>query len=330
MVWSVWTGRRANDGDLALVETADNSPRAYKELACRRGILNDMAWPHVVLADGRVYCKDRGGRLRCFALSPEARAESGRAITQEPSGARPTVVVAGALDETRLATEWDGGQKDAVFSWRQGYGRRKAAGSFARSARRISLSSEGDAGLDALGRMSFQGAGSFSCAAAAGPLLVACGRSGEFTLEAVITPANVTQTGPARVLSFSRDPYLRNFTLGQEGDKLLVRLRTDPADKNGMKHESDVGKVKKGVPLHVIVSFRDGELAAYVNGKRTLQQKVSGRLSSWDPHYQFLFGNEADGGRGWSGLVHAVAYSSAFVDERAAAARFGRMAAKTK
>jgi outer membrane protein assembly factor BamB len=58
----------ADNGDLMLVETANRSPDKFRTLAQRRGILRTDAWPHVVLADGRLYCKDRAGNLVCLAV----------------------------------------------------------------------------------------------------------------------------------------------------------------------------------------------------------------------------------------------------------------------
>ena len=58
----------ANSGDLALVESADRSPSAYKELASKHGLGEAKAWPHVVIAGGRIFCKDRAGNLSSFAL----------------------------------------------------------------------------------------------------------------------------------------------------------------------------------------------------------------------------------------------------------------------
>jgi outer membrane protein assembly factor BamB len=55
-------------GDLVLAETALRSPTAYTELAARRGLFPSEAWPHIILADGRLYCKDRLGNLVCFEL----------------------------------------------------------------------------------------------------------------------------------------------------------------------------------------------------------------------------------------------------------------------
>jgi outer membrane protein assembly factor BamB len=56
-------------GTLALVDSAGHSPKAARELVRIEGLSAADCWPHVVLAAGRVYCKDREGRLICFAKS---------------------------------------------------------------------------------------------------------------------------------------------------------------------------------------------------------------------------------------------------------------------
>jgi outer membrane protein assembly factor BamB len=56
------------NGKLALVETAKRSPKAYKETAVRDHIFAAAAWPHVALADGRLYCRDRDGNLACIPV----------------------------------------------------------------------------------------------------------------------------------------------------------------------------------------------------------------------------------------------------------------------
>ena len=54
-------------GTLALVDTAQHSPAAYRALARIEGLADGDCWPHVVLAGGRIYAKDRQGKLMCFA-----------------------------------------------------------------------------------------------------------------------------------------------------------------------------------------------------------------------------------------------------------------------
>jgi outer membrane protein assembly factor BamB len=63
----IWTGR----GTLTLVETAKRSPSAYQRLFQTQLLEQTDAWPHVVLADGRLFCKDRAGNLVCLSLRHE-------------------------------------------------------------------------------------------------------------------------------------------------------------------------------------------------------------------------------------------------------------------
>lgn len=60
----VWCNR----GDLMLIESAQRSPDKYLELASRTKLFQREAWPHVILAEGRLYCKDRSGEIACFDL----------------------------------------------------------------------------------------------------------------------------------------------------------------------------------------------------------------------------------------------------------------------
>lgn len=56
------------NGKLALIETAKRSPKAYTELVVRERIFSASAWPHVAIAHGRIYCRDRNGALVCFVV----------------------------------------------------------------------------------------------------------------------------------------------------------------------------------------------------------------------------------------------------------------------
>jgi hypothetical protein len=58
-------------------------------------------------------------------------------------------------------------------------------------------------------------------------------KSGELTLEAWVAPANRTQSGPARIVTLSRDTGQRNFTLGQKGAAYEMRCRTTSTSPNG-------------------------------------------------------------------------------------------------
>lgn len=72
----VWAKSRSGHFRLVLAETADRSPGRYTELAAINDALppsrkaSHQPWPHVVLAGGRVYVKDRAGHLACFRIAP--------------------------------------------------------------------------------------------------------------------------------------------------------------------------------------------------------------------------------------------------------------------
>ena len=59
-------------------------------------------------------------------------------------------------------------------------------------------------------------------------------RSGGLTIEAWIKPASDRQNGPARIVSLSADSGQRNLTLGQDGKRYDVRLRTTATSTNGI------------------------------------------------------------------------------------------------
>ena len=61
-----WTGK----GRLILLENARRSPDRYRELARTREWFEEDAWPHVVLAQGDFYLKDRMGNLICLPAVP--------------------------------------------------------------------------------------------------------------------------------------------------------------------------------------------------------------------------------------------------------------------
>jgi hypothetical protein len=72
--------------------------------------------------------------------------------------------------------------------------------------------------------------------ASAGPatkVIDAVRQSGSLTVEAWIEPANATQGGPARIVTLSRDPGQRNFTLGQGAAAYEMRFRTATTSPNG-------------------------------------------------------------------------------------------------
>ena len=138
-------------------------------------------------------------------------------------------------------------------------------------------------------------------------LLQACRKSNRLTVEAFIKPFNVTQEGPARIVTFSTDPGHRNFTLGQNKDTLIFRLRTPQTGENGTPPEPVLCNIKPGEAVHVIVSYAPGWMVCYLNGELVKETAdFKGDFSNWSAHH-LLFGDEWGGERDWSGALEGVA-----------------------
>jgi hypothetical protein len=126
-------------------------------------------------------------------------------------------------------------------------------------------------------------------------------RTGRLNATVCARTRETAQTGPARILTFSRDPYFLNFTLGQEGSALIVRLRTG---KDG------TGEIERKIPgvfasrawRKIQMQVEPGALNVFVDGVLRLRQTLEGNPIAWfDASYGLLLGNEMSGNRPWLG-----------------------------
>lgn len=133
-------------------------------------------------------------------------------------------------------------------------------------------------------------------------------KSGEITIEAWLRPAKIDQSGPARIVTLSRDPGARNFTLGQDGDKFEVRLRTTKTSSNGAPAVASKRKSLKDQWTHVVYARdRGGRARIFINGKLNVEQTIGGAASNWDEAFHVGLGNELSGDRPWLGALRLAA-----------------------
>ncbi len=79
---------------------------------------------------------------------------------------------------------------------------------------------------------------------------------------------NLEQTGPARIVTYSLDPFNRNFTLGQIGNTLTFRLRTPGSGSNGANPALYTGPVLSLDHASLVAAVYDGRISRlYVDGK---------------------------------------------------------------
>ena len=132
--------------------------------------------------------------------------------------------------------------------------------------------------------------------------------TGQLTVEAWVRPANLKQAGPARILTISKDTSNRNFTLGQDGHRYDLRLRTGKTSHNGMPSLASPAKSVSTELAHLAYTREpSGKARFYVNGKQVAEKTVAGDLKNWDGNYRLALGNEFSNNRAWLGAYHLVA-----------------------
>lgn len=136
--------------------------------------------------------------------------------------------------------------------------------------------------------------------------------TGEFSIEAWVVPDNVTQDGPARIITYSGGSETRNFTVGQTLYNYNFLNRSSMSDGNGMPMLStpDADEVLQATLQHVVVSFSPFTgMSIYVNGELISQDDTmaGADLNDWDDTFALALGNEVDDEHLWQGVVRFLA-----------------------
>ena len=135
--------------------------------------------------------------------------------------------------------------------------------------------------------------------------------SGEFSIEAWVVPANVTQE-MARIVTYSAGDTARNVTLQQTLYNYDFRLRTNETSLNGDPALStpDADEVLQATLQHVVVTYDPIEgRKIFVNGDlvSNADPVPGGTLGDWQDTFAFVLGNEASGNSPWEGTIRLAA-----------------------
>lgn len=135
--------------------------------------------------------------------------------------------------------------------------------------------------------------------------------TGEYSIEAWVVPANVTQE-MARIVTYSAGDTARNFTLQQTLYNYDFRHRSTETSANGDPQLStpDADEVLQATLQHVVANFSATEgRSIYVNGQLVSQtDPVSpGTMTDWDDTFAFVLGSDAGGVGPWTGTLRMVA-----------------------
>ena len=145
---------------------------------------------------------------------------------------------------------------------------------------------------------------------------------GEYSIETWVAPANVTQEGPARIITYSAGTADRNFTLGQTQYNYDFMQRSSTTDGNGepMLSTADADEDLQATLQHVVTTFDPlNGRRIYVNGVFTddVDPVAPGNLNDWDDTFALVLGNELSGDRQWQGTIRMVAiYNRSLTQEQ--------------
>ncbi|MCU7844617.1 MAG: LamG domain-containing protein [Candidatus Thiodiazotropha sp. (ex Monitilora ramsayi)] len=151
--------------------------------------------------------------------------------------------------------------------------------------------------------------------------------TGEYSIEAWVVPANVTQEGPARIVSYSAGANVRNFTLGQTLYNYDFMQRSSTTDGNGEPAHStaDADEDLQASEQHVVITYDPANgRRIYVNGVFTddIDATAAGNLSDWDNSYALVLGSEPSGEHQWAGKIRLMAVHNRALNEAQIAQNF--------
>lgn len=148
--------------------------------------------------------------------------------------------------------------------------------------------------------------------------------TGEYSIEAWVAPNNVTQEGPARIVSYSGGTEQRNFTLGQTLYNYDALNRSASTNVNGMPSLStaDADERLQATLQHVVVNYDpENGRRIFVNGVFTgdVDPSAGASLGNWDNTFVLILGNEASNNRPWQGVIRQlVIHNRALTNEQIA------------
>jgi hypothetical protein len=130
-------------------------------------------------------------------------------------------------------------------------------------------------------------------------------------LALVVRPLSAAQSGPARILTMSRDAHMRNLTLAQEDDELVLRLRTEDTDLNGLRAGKPFARVHDvfdgATWVAIDLRIRPRQLTIAVDGRPALVAALPPAVvRTWQPSFSLALGNETTCDRPWLGEIRAA------------------------
>ena len=129
----------------------------------------------------------------------------------------------------------------------------------------------------------------------------------EFTVEAWVIPDNTAQDGPARIVSYSQDTGMRNFTMGQNAIYYQLRNRSLATGVNGTPELEALSPETSTSLQHVVMTFDSTGRKIYIDGALSIEEALQDDTLDWLDDQRLVLGNEVTNDRLWQGVFDLVA-----------------------
>ena len=141
-------------------------------------------------------------------------------------------------------------------------------------------------------------------------LLAAARASHRLRIDITMQSAAST-VGFVPIVSFAKRADCGNFLLGQSGNTLVLRLRTNTAAQSPPRlFEVALAEINQDVH-HLVVSYSSARLTVAVDDKELgCLRELTGGFSNWTPQPLFL-GNPANG-VSWNGTLNSIVLETEF------------------
>lgn len=155
---------------------------------------------------------------------------------------------------------------------------------------------------------------------------VGVNETGSFAIAMWVATAELSQGDTldaginARIMNVSEDRSLRNVTIAQWLDGVIIRVRREDEAgelaENGQPDFRLLGIFEDENVHHHVLQVSDRNLEYWVDGERVIDETLEGNLARWNEDYRLSIGNEPVGERPWAGTMYDLQlYDRALTDD---------------
>ncbi len=126
------------------------------------------------------------------------------------------------------------------------------------------------------------------------------------SVEVEIQTDSNSQSGPARIVAFGQSATDVNFFLGQDGQNLVVRIRTTDTGSNASPDIVATNVLDENSRQHVVVAYDGAEVRIYIDGTLAHSEEHTGGLTSWDDTGLIAVANDPTTAKPWLGKLYKV------------------------